>query len=112
MAEIQKFPCEDLKTIDQLWVKYSKGRFGFSIQKQIWQEVGGKPNADDLIWCSFGERVGWRVKGDWLWSDNLTFTLNAPKGHLPGFGVKKGWWLSWSVLGGWELFSRIEACKV
>jgi serine/threonine protein kinase len=110
LAEIKEFPCEDLRTIDQLWVTYSNGHFGFSIQKQIWQEVGGKPNADDQIWCSFGERVGWRVKGDWLWSDNLAFTSNAPKGHLPGFGVKKGWLLSWSVLAGWELLSRIEAC--
>jgi serine/threonine protein kinase len=112
LAEIKKFPCEDLRTIDQLWVKYSNGHFGFSVQKHIWQEVGGKPNADDQIWCRFGERVGWRLKGDWLWWDNLTFTLNAPKGHLPGFGVKKGWWLSWSVLVSWELFSRIEACRL
>jgi len=33
------FPCFDLRTIDQLWVKYSNGRFGFSVQKRI---CGGK----------------------------------------------------------------------
>jgi serine/threonine protein kinase len=38
---IENFPCEDLRTIDQLWVKYSEGRFGFSVQKQIWLELGG-----------------------------------------------------------------------
>lgn len=32
---IEKFPCTDLRTIDQLWVKYSKGRFGFTVQKRI-----------------------------------------------------------------------------
>lgn len=111
-THIKSFPCLDLSTIDQLWVKYSNKRFGFSIQKHIWQEIGGKNYVDDRAWCRFGERVGWRVGGDWLWWDNLTFTRNAPKGHLPGFGVKKGWLLSWSVLVGWELLSRFEACEM
>lgn len=43
---IDNFPCKDLRTIDQLWVKYSNGRFGFSVQKRIWESVGGNPNAD------------------------------------------------------------------
>ena len=38
---IDKFPCEDLRTIDQLWVKYSNGRFGFSVQERIYQSLGG-----------------------------------------------------------------------
>ncbi|MFB2922542.1 protein kinase domain-containing protein [Aerosakkonema funiforme] len=44
---INKFPCTDLRTIDRLWVKYSKGRFGFSVQKRIWESVGGKPGEYD-----------------------------------------------------------------
>ena len=39
---IEQFPCTDLRTIDQLWVRYSNGHFGFSVQKVIWQEVGKK----------------------------------------------------------------------
>ncbi|WP_369797124.1 GUN4 domain-containing protein [Kamptonema formosum] len=31
----QSFPCTDLQTLDQLWVKYSNGRFWFSVQKRI-----------------------------------------------------------------------------
>ncbi len=42
LKSIEAFPLTDLDTIDRLWVKYSKGRFGFSIQKRIWQEVKGK----------------------------------------------------------------------
>ncbi len=38
--------CEDLRTIDQLWVKYSNGRFGFSVQKRIWHSIGGNKYAD------------------------------------------------------------------
>ena len=29
--DIKDFPCLDLQTINDLWVKYSQGRFGFSV---------------------------------------------------------------------------------
>ena len=38
--DIDRFPSEDLRTIDQLWVKYSNGRFGFSVQKRIYESLG------------------------------------------------------------------------
>ncbi|MBD2482122.1 serine/threonine-protein kinase [Planktothrix sp. FACHB-1365] len=57
---INNFPCEDLRTIDQLWVKYSKSRFGFSVQKKIWLEVGGK--VDYETECKLGDRVGRRKR--------------------------------------------------
>jgi hypothetical protein len=31
VSELKIFPCEDLRTIDQLWVHYSNSKFGFSI---------------------------------------------------------------------------------
>lgn len=34
-------PSEDISIIDNLWVKNSHGRFGFSVQKQIYESVGG-----------------------------------------------------------------------
>ncbi|WP_413172564.1 protein kinase domain-containing protein [Anabaena azotica] len=33
--ELLNFPCQDLRTIDQLWVEYSEGRFGFSVQNVL-----------------------------------------------------------------------------
>ncbi|MFM7368408.1 MAG: GUN4 domain-containing protein, partial [Sphaerospermopsis kisseleviana] len=41
VKNIDNFPCADLRTIDKLWVKYSNGRFGFSVQKRIYQGLGG-----------------------------------------------------------------------
>jgi hypothetical protein len=38
--DIQEFPCPDLQTINQLWVKYSNERFGFTVQSRIWENVG------------------------------------------------------------------------
>lgn len=101
VEDIENFPCEDLRTIDQLWGKYSNGRFvGFSAQKLIWERVGGTLNADYKMECRFGKRVGWLVHEDWLYSscgggDKLTFNTTAPLGHLPGLwlvgGDKWGW---------------------
>ncbi|MEG4968449.1 serine/threonine-protein kinase [Microcoleus sp. B6-A1] len=89
---IENFPCDDLRTIDQLWVKYSQGRFGFSVQKKIWLEIGGK--VDYETECKLDDRVGWRKGGQWLDKSNLTWNKQAPAGHLPvggggggGFGV-------------------------
>ncbi|WP_199332162.1 GUN4 domain-containing protein [Anabaena lutea] len=41
LEDIKKFPLAKLLTIDKLWLKYSNGHFGFSIQKQIYQSLGG-----------------------------------------------------------------------
>ncbi|MGB3266366.1 MAG: serine/threonine-protein kinase [Microcoleus sp.] len=78
---IENFPGDDLRTIDQLWVKYSQGRFGFSVQKKIWLEVGGKVDYDTE--CKLGDRCGWRKGGEWLNYSNLTFNKQAPVGNLP-----------------------------
>ena len=86
---ILNLPCQDLLTVDRLWVKYSRGRFGFSVQQQIWQEI----NESTLI--AFAERVGWRVEGNWLidYHSDFTFSLNASKGHLPCFATWCDGWI-------------------
>src|SRR4028118_803729 len=63
---IEKFPCEDLRTIDQLWVKYSNGHFGFSVQKRIYQSLGGTSKYNYKLLEAFGDRVGWRKNNAWL----------------------------------------------
>ncbi|WP_375342016.1 GUN4 domain-containing protein, partial [Okeania sp. SIO3B5] len=47
--DIDNFPCEDLHTIDQLWVKYSDGKFGFSVQMEIYQILGNLRFIDERI---------------------------------------------------------------
>jgi hypothetical protein len=81
IESINNFSCTDLHTIDQLWVKYSNGQFGFSVQNSIWQEVGGKVDIETE--CRLGDRLGWRVNNKWLSYSDLIFTTNAPHGHLP-----------------------------
>ena len=107
IEDIDRFPCEDLRTIDQLWVKYSNGRFGFSVQKRIYESLGGTREYDKKISEAFGDRVGWRVNSNWLHYIDLKFNTKAPEGHLPGRGYKRG--LACGLL---SLFSRVETCKV
>ncbi|MEA5567532.1 GUN4 domain-containing protein [Anabaena sp. UHCC 0399] len=114
--ELLNFPCTDLRTIDQLWVKYSNGHFGFSIQKEIYLSVGGKPDGQyyEEAWEKFGDRVGWRVKGNWICYSEVIFDTSSPNGHLPGccytFGGGSGCTIGACVNRGYFLFSRIEIC--
>lgn len=104
LKDIENFPCQDLRTINQLWVNYSKERFGFSIQKRIWENV----NCD---WKKCGERFGWRVNNDWKNYPDLIFTLNAPSGAFPTFWGGEERKLLFGYPGCWEdFFSRVKAC--
>ena len=111
---IENFPCTDLRTIDQLWVKYSNGHFGFSVQKRIWLKCGGK--VDYETEKALGDAVGWRKNNSWLDYKDITFTLNAPEGHLPGVQrvvgeisrVGRCFGIGILVV----FFSRVSACEV
>jgi GUN4-like len=84
--ELLNFPCTDLKTIDALWVKYSKGHFGFSVQKQIYVECGGTLDGKypgNKIWQKFADRVGWRKDDRWLSYDELNPSFSSPNGISP-----------------------------
>jgi hypothetical protein len=85
VESIEQFPCEELLTLDKLWVDYSKGKFGFSVQKKIWIDCGGIPGKYNLrAYKQFADQVGWRRSGNWLSYGDLTFLLEGSKhGHLP-----------------------------
>jgi serine/threonine protein kinase len=116
---IENFPCKDLRTINQLWTHHSNKHFGFSVQKRLWQEEGGKPGVyDSTVYEKFGDRVGWRVNHNWKSYADLTFSLNAPQGHLP-LGLSIGWGDGAMELVGVEgavevdrLFSLVETCNL
>jgi serine/threonine protein kinase len=103
LKAIENFPDEQLQEIDRLWQTYSQGRFGFSIQKQIYQSLGGSPRFDYELWIQFCERIGWYANNNWLNYSDLNFAASALPGHLPACfahvlnraGVDRGscgWW--------------------
>ncbi|MBW4658885.1 MAG: GUN4 domain-containing protein [Drouetiella hepatica Uher 2000/2452] len=116
-ADLDTFPFEDLRTLDQLWVKYSKtpdypdGKWGFSIQKQIWQECGYPTDDNDNDWRRFGTRVGWRKGNNWVSYDNLSFDLEKSLiGELPVWRFRL--WGSFVRLGSFSsLIQRLAGCS-
>lgn len=78
---ILQLPCVDLMTIDQLWSRYSDGRFGFKAQYQIYLQVERRP-------ADFLPALGWRGPAFSLTRglkpyNSLEFNAKAPQGHLP-----------------------------
>ncbi|MBZ8182321.1 GUN4 domain-containing protein [Oscillatoria salina] len=104
-SDLKTFPCRDLRTIDQLWVQYSGGRFGLSVQKRIYDRVGGN-------YHKLGDLVGWRSHKKWLKHSDLSFSIRTPMGHLP---LEGGVWSGW-LGGGAEIYSslmqRLRDCKI
>lgn len=99
--DIRSFSCGELQVIDRLWTTYSEGRFGFSVQLQVYQALGGNLETtigeDQKLIERWGAELGWRSGvsaqnpgGDrWRKCDELDFSLHAPKGCHPS-----RWWNS------------------
>ena len=90
---IDNFPCEDLQQINQLWEHYSQGKFGFSVQKKIYENLGVEKFMDAVSWYDWYE-----VK-------------NAPQGHFPTWmgnpliDANGRYWFS-------SLARRLVTCKI
>lgn len=94
---IAHLPATDLHTIDRLWVEHSQGKYGFSIQANIYFNsdpnrpvVSGNP-------INFGKQVEWvqldRSLLGFKFYRQLHFQiLRAPAGHLP---AKWFWDIPW-----------------
>ena len=98
-AAIAKFPCDVLHQIDQHWLFYSGGQFGFSTQLQIYREEVGRSSfkfSQQAEWMMFV----WRPTGFYNFYNWLTFSLEAPRGHLPALWFwEMPWHRSWLIGG-------------
>lgn len=92
-SEVQFIPEADLKAIDGLWREHSGGRFGYSVQKKVWE----KANRD---FTAFFVRLGWMKKLDTevqqynyrSFPGEFTWELDdeTPLGHLPLTNALRG----------------------
>ena len=77
---------EALCTIDKLWIEASDGKFGFSVQKHIWEKIRDTRTPLHREPYEYGTQVGWYFdKTKWLGYHALSFDINAPQGHLPSW---------------------------
>lgn len=76
-SEVADFAAVDLESLDRLWVVYSQGRFGFSVQLRLLRSLAGR-------WDQLWPRLGWKQGGIWTrYPGSFTWSLQAPEGHLP-----------------------------
>jgi hypothetical protein len=76
-TDIENFPVTDLQTINNLWLIHSEGKFGFSVQREIWLGLGKN-------WDNLWSKIGWKNGNSWTrYPHEFTWDLSAPKGHLP-----------------------------
>jgi GUN4-like len=90
-TEVKDLPSTDLTTMERLWLEFSGGSFGYSIQKRIWDQENG--DFDNFI-----RRIGWTKidngnerKLKWFPPNEFIYDLSkAPKGHLPLTSALRG----------------------
>ncbi len=76
-SEIESLPITDLQTINQLWLVHSEGKFGFSVQRQLWLSVGKN-------WETLWPKIQWKSGKTWTrYPEGFIWDLSAPRGHLP-----------------------------
>ncbi|MEA5522963.1 serine/threonine-protein kinase [Limnoraphis robusta] len=109
--DLEKLPCEDLGIINNLWMKYSDGRFSFSVQKQIYLDTGNKLGQyHRKAFEDFGDKVGWRQNKQWLSYNNLSNISFVPQGHFP---LRECLWEGRFYAGRFgRLFSRVGNCNL
>jgi hypothetical protein len=83
-SEVASMPAKDLESLDRLWVVYSRGRFGFSVQGRLLLACGGQ-------WDRLWPRLGWKQEGVWTrYPGSFHWTLEAPEGHMPLINQLRG----------------------
>ncbi len=76
-TDVDRFPITDLHTINALWLVHSEGKFGYSVQREIWLGSG-------KIWEKLWTKLDWKNGNTWTrYPQEFTWDLSAPRGHLP-----------------------------
>ncbi|CAN0014787.1 unnamed protein product [Ectocarpus sp. 6 AP-2014] len=90
-TEVKNIPNTDLATMENLWLSYSKGKFGYSVQKDLWRKTKGD-------FENFCRRIGWTTmdaeverKLRWFGANEFIYDVDrAPRGHLPLTSALRG----------------------
>ncbi len=101
-TEVESIPAIDLLTLNQLWIVYSRGKFGFTVQAKILESLGGQY---DKLW----PRIGWKKDGIWTrYPKAFDWSIEAPNGHMPLVNQLRGVRLMDSLLKHQGLTDKIQ----
>jgi hypothetical protein len=102
-SEVQPMASADLDSLDRLWVCYSCGRFGFSVQGRLLQACNGR-------WDQLWPRIGWKNGSQWTrYPGSFQWSIEAPEGHMPLVNQLRGVRLMDALLSHPALQQRINA---
>lgn len=85
-TEVKFIPAEDLQTVDALWRAGSKGKFGYSVQKELFAQSARR-------WPKFFKQIDWTVGENNIyrkWPAEFIYSMDAVKGHLPLTNALRG----------------------
>lgn len=76
-SEVPRMASADLESLDRLWVSFSRGRFGFSVQGRLLRGCNGR-------WEQLWPRLGWKQGSRWTrYPGSFQWSIDAPEGHMP-----------------------------
>ena len=76
-SEVPPMASADLDSLDRLWVCFSRGRFGFSVQGRLLRSCNGR-------WERLWPRIGWKNGSQWTrYPGSFQWSIEAPEGHMP-----------------------------
>mmetsp|Transcript_17428 Transcript_17428/g.17517 ORF Transcript_17428/g.17517 Transcript_17428/m.17517 type:complete len:215 (-) Transcript_17428:40-684(-) len=90
-TDVKDLPTEDLVTMEKLWLLFSGGNFGYSVQRRVW-------DVEHQDFDNFIRRIGWTtiqngIERNLKWFPPNEFIYDvekAPKGHLPLTSALRG----------------------
>lgn len=76
-SEVPAIASTDLDSLDRLWVSFSRGRFGFSVQGRLLRACNGR-------WDQLWPRLDWKNGSQWTrYPGSFQWSIDAPEGHMP-----------------------------
>jgi hypothetical protein len=102
-SEVPPIASADLDSLDRLWVCFSRGRFGFSVQGKLLRSCNGRW---ELLW----PKLAWKAAGRWTrYPGSFQWSIEAPEGHMPLVNQLRGVRLMDALLNHPALQQRIKA---
>ncbi|WP_094559569.1 GUN4 domain-containing protein [Synechococcus sp. 8F6] len=102
-SEVPPMPSADLDSLDRLWVCFSRGRFGFSVQGRLLRSCNDRW---ELLW----PKLAWKDGGRWTrYPGSFQWSIDAPEGHMPLVNQLRGVRLMDALLSHPALQQRIYA---
>lgn len=102
-SEVPAIASADLESLDRLWVCYSRGRFGFSVQGRLLRACNGR-------WDQLWPKLAWKNGGVWTrYPGGFQWSMDAPEGHMPLVNQLRGVRLMDALLQHPALQQRINA---